>query len=83
MDTPTLRKLREYLKNTSHEQQIKDWAAVKTHDASDSPSVQEFIASFRHTPAFRQASLLSTSSTSMFQAEFEMKKDATQIAMAA
>jgi hypothetical protein len=41
MDTPMLRKLREYLQNTPHEQKVKDWEAIKSRGYIGGPTVQE------------------------------------------
>lgn len=83
MDTPTLRRLQEYLKNTSFEQQMKDWAAVKALGLTGSPTAQEFIASFRHTPAYRRATFINISNNSVAQPEFEHKVGTAQFALAA
>ncbi len=83
MDTPMLQKLREYLANTPREQIDRDWAAVKAKGLKG-PTVQEFIASFKLTPAYQE------SNSEAFKTEpdqtllnFDLQLDGANYAMAA
>jgi hypothetical protein len=83
MDTPMLRKLREYLQNTPHEQKVKDWEAIKSRGYIGGPTVQEFIASFRHTPAYQRSVMAALVANSTSQPDFPASMESQQLAMAA
>jgi hypothetical protein len=65
-----LQKLRAYLENTPHEQKVRDWEAIRARGYTGSPNVQDFIASFRHTPAYCRAVFTVLSQNTSAQSDF-------------
>ncbi len=77
-----LEKLREYLSSTTLEQQMKDWDAV-ANSSDTGVSVWDFMASFKHTPAFQRASMVVISETQSMEASFADTISGHQLSMAA
>lgn len=83
MESLLIQRLKAYLENTPEEQKRKDWEAVKSLHLTGGPTVQEFIASFKHTPTYRPSVIVSIAPQQSNTLDFASDKNQAQLAMAA
>lgn len=79
-----LQRLRDYLRQTTHEEFLRDWNAIKSQGIN-SPTARDLIRSFRYTPVhqYKESSFVSEKGVDGIQLTYELDDNTALLSLAA